>query len=371
MAGLLGDADSQANFALAAGLLGGGNFGQAFGRGLVGYQATLNQAADRKMQEAYRQAQMQQMQQQMLQQQAAQAQAEAQRRFLQNLPSPAMGALSGGGGPTMANAAKIDPMQQMLYEGTKAGVVPFQSYLAATQKDTAPKVLKDGERVYSSDYKTVLAENPKAAATPAAIQEYQFAKDQGYQGTFQQFQLEQRSAGAGKTTVSVNTGQKGYENESKLRNDFKTEPIYKDYNDMISAHRQIKAGIAQGTPIGDVATATKIMKLLDPGSVVRESELGVAMAAGGRMDRLQNYVQMQMSGEKLTPQMRIDFGKLADELMAAAGQAYNAKRSEYETMGRRYQLDPSVLGAPYVPPKTLAPKPVGGNDWSITRVPGG
>ena len=153
-------------------------------------------------------------------------------------------------------------------------------------------------------------------------------------------------AKAGASSVSVNTGQKGYENESKLRNDFKSEPIYKDFQDMKSAHAQIQAGIAQGTPISDTAVATKIMKLLDPGSVVRESELAIAMAAAGKMDRMQNYVQMQISGEKLTPQQRKDFGALADELMGAATQAYNAKRGEYEQFGKTYNLNPAVLGEP-------------------------
>lgn len=89
--GLLGDADSQANFALAAGLLGGGNFGQAFGRGLAGYQATLNQDADRKMQEAYRRAQMLQIEQAMQQRQAGTAAAQMQADLkirLANDPAP-------------------------------------------------------------------------------------------------------------------------------------------------------------------------------------------------------------------------------------------------------------------------------------------
>lgn len=156
-------------------------------------------------------------------------------------------------------------------------------------------------------------------------------------------------AKAGASNVSVNTGQKGYENESKLRNDFKSEPIYKDFQDMRSAHAQISVAVNQGTPIADTAAATKIMKLLDPGSVVRESELGIAMAAAGKMDRLTNYVQMQISGNKLTPQQRKDFGALADELMAAATQAYNTKRSEYEQFGKGYGLNPAVLG-PSAPP---------------------
>lgn len=44
----------------------------------------------------------------------------------------------------------------------------------------------------------------KPAAQPAAIQEYEYARSQGYQGTFQEFQVEQRRAGA--TNVNVGGG---------------------------------------------------------------------------------------------------------------------------------------------------------------------
>ena len=145
---------------------------------------------------------------------------------------------------------------------------------------------------------------------------------------------------APKTTVNVPVdmtgGQKGFENEMSLGKAFKAEPIYKDYNDMQSAYGQVVSSLKQGTPIGDVAGATKVMKLLDPGSVVRESELGIAMAAAGRMDRLQNYFNNFISGQKLTPTQRDDFQSLSNELYAAAGQAYNKKRQEYEEFGTSY-----------------------------------
>jgi hypothetical protein len=207
------------------------------------------------------------------------------------------------------------------------------------------------------------AEHKKETLAQAAATEAQNARNDliGPDGQINPQAIEAKkqiaASGAAKTQVSVNTGQKGYENESKLRNDFKSEPIYKDYADMATAHKQIKAGIASGSPIGDVATATKIMKLLDPGSVVRESELAIAMAAGGRLDRLQNFVELQLKGEKLTPTQRKEFGALSDELMEAAGQAYNKKRAEYAEFGKNYKLDDKVLGAPYVPqPAKAAPK---------------
>ena len=169
---------------------------------------------------------------------------------------------------------------------------------------------------------------------------------------------------APKTTVTVPVdmtgGQKGFENEMKLASGFKGEPIYKDFSDMKSSYGQVMTALSQGTPIGDVAGATKMMKLLDPGSVVRETELGIAMAASGRMDRLQYYFNNWASGEKLTPTQREDFKQLSNELYAAAGQAYNQKRNEYKDFGSAYgfkNLD-TALGAP-------------ANIPSIIRAPGG
>jgi hypothetical protein len=164
---------------------------------------------------------------------------------------------------------------------------------------------------------------------------------------------------SGASNVNVDVGQKGFENKMSAKKTFMSEPIYKDFNDMKSAYGQVLTSLDQGTPIGDVAGATKVMKLLDPGSVVRESELGIAMAASGRMDRLQNYFTLWASGNKLTPTQRADFRQLSNELYAAAGQAYNQKRGEYIDFGEStgVTLDKALGGPANIP--------------SIMRVPGG
>jgi hypothetical protein len=180
--------------------------------------------------------------------------------------------------------------------------------------------------------------------------------------------------------VDMTGGQKGFENEMKLASAFKQEPIYKDYSDMKSAFGQVVSSLSQGTPIGDVAGATKVMKLLDPGSVVRESELGIAMAASGRMDRLNNYFSNMMTGQKLTPTQREDFKALSNELYAAAGDAYNKKRQEFQGFGQAYgfkNLD-AALGAPATIPSLMRTAPSGGGGGAtrpslgnIFGIPGG
>ena len=132
------------------------------------------------------------------------------------------------------------------------------------------------------------------------------------------------------TNISVNTGQHGFDNALKLRENFKSEPIYKGYTEVESANNQIKQAAAMKSPAGDLAAATKVMKILDPGSVVRESELGMAMQATGVEDRVKNYATMVLNGTKLTPSQRTDFVALAEKLTNAAGTQYNTKRAEYE-----------------------------------------
>ncbi len=158
------------------------------------------------------------------------------------------------------------------------------------------------------------------------------------------------------TNVNVSTGQKGLDNEFKLRGEFKGEPIYKAHQEMDSAYRQIKQSLGQANPAGDLAGATKLMKLLDPGSVVRESELGMAMQASGLMDRLQNYGNMVITGEKLTPTQRKEFQELADALYGESIKQFNGKRSEYERLGSEFGLNASRALGPSVPQIQSLPK---------------
>jgi len=214
----------------------------------------------------------------------------------------------------------------------------------------------------------ITLDNLRQLDKPEALpSEIQILKATNMPITFQNVQALRRS---GATTVNVNEGQKGFDNEMSLGKAFKAEPIYKDFNDMKSAFSQVISSFKQGTPIGDVAGATKIMKLLDPGSVVRESELAIAMQAGGRLDRLQNYFSLWASGEKLTPTQRDDFQALANELYAAAGQAYNQKRAEYENFGRSYgfkNLD-TALGGQATLPSIVRKPPAGAAKQKVGRL---
>ena len=156
-----------------------------------------------------------------------------------------------------------------------------------------------------------------------------------------------------KTIIQNMTGgQKGFDNEMSLKKSFAAEPTYKAFNEMQAAYGQINDSLKSASPAGDLAAATKFMKLLDPGSVVRESELGMAMAASGMLDRATNYAKMRIDGTKLTETQRKDFKDLSEALFSTAVGAYNSKRGEFEEMGSAYGLDAKrALGAPAKMPK--------------------
>lgn len=154
-------------------------------------------------------------------------------------------------------------------------------------------------------------------------------------------------------------GQQGLENEMKIRAAFAGEPVYKARQEMQSAYGQITDSLRESSPAGDLAAATKFMKLLDPGSVVRESELYLAMQASGALDRMVNYANLRLSGQKLTPDQRKDFQSLADKLYSTATNTYNQKRNEYAGLAEAYGLDinRAVGAAAVLPERTERAQP--------------
>lgn len=343
------DPKTMATLALAQNLLAGrGNTMTRLVGGAGAYGATMQDAKaqaaaaeDRKLRRVMQQMQLQQL----LDQQKRQAGVED--AYRQSMETPAQQALAGGGGPTVANAQAMQGMSPRINQNRLVslmmGVDPIAAAKMLTPEPAEMMSVSPGSVVIDKKTgKQVFAAPAKEGESPEIVR-LQRLRDSMPPTSPQRAELDQfiKSKINPRPLVSVtmNEGQKGFDNESKLRGDFKSEPIYKEFQDTQSAYKQIKRALDQGTPIGDTAAATKIMKLLDPGSVVRESELAMAMAATGKLDRLKNYVQMQISGNKLTPQQRIEFGVLADEFYNAAQQAFNSKRSEYEQLGKDYGLN--------------------------------
>ena len=126
--------------------------------------------------------------------------------------------------------------------------------------------------------------------------------------------------------------------ESGLRDDYRT-----DSNNYAEIKRQsaiIKAALADPSAAGTLSAATAYMKMLDPGSVVRESELGMAMQAQGMIDRLQSYWTTIEMGKVLTPTQKADFARLSDQYLKAAEDAQRNLNARYSELATGAGIDP-------------------------------
>lgn len=139
------------------------------------------------------------------------------------------------------------------------------------------------------------------------------------------------------------TKQDIFKQEQDIRKDYINTPEVKAFNEMKTSFGQITAGLNSKSAAGDLTAATKFMKLLDPGSVVRESELYLAMDATGVLDKMANYHNRLLRGEKLTPSQREDFRNIANQLYKAAENTKLNYDRQYEDIARSNNLDPSKI----------------------------
>lgn len=136
--------------------------------------------------------------------------------------------------------------------------------------------------------------------------------------------------------------------EIKLGNNYQRES--ESFKTVRQAKDNVDNALAQNSAAGDLAAATSIMKLLDPGSVVRESELGMAMNATGLFGRIGNYAEMIQSGQRLNPEQRKEMLALASQLFDTADKYQGQTKKRYVDMANQYQLNPrNILGADYMP----------------------
>ena len=214
-------------------------------------------------------------------------------------------------------------------------------------KEETPLILPEGATAVNRLGKVIARGTPKEDKPPVSYQEYKLAQQDGFKGTYQQYQDLDANRKRPVTNVNVMPEQKVFENTQKLRGEFRAEPIYKAQQEVQSAFNQVKDGLEAKSPAGDLAAATKFMKLLDPGSVVRESELALAMKAGGALDRLTSYASNVYNGTILTEKQRADFKDLSTKFFNTSSQLFNEKQKEYADIAKRYDFNPKdVTGEP-------------------------
>lgn len=153
--------------------------------------------------------------------------------------------------------------------------------------------------------------------------------------------------------------------EGSLRKEFVGLPAVKDFSKQADAFGRIIAAGTEPSAAGDMALIFNFMKLLDPGSTVREGEFATAQNAGGVGSRIAAQYNAIVSGERLAPEQRADFLNRANRLYKTAESRFDALYEQYQGKAQSYGFNPerslvnfrSNASAPSQPTPTAAPNP--------------
>ena len=115
------------------------------------------------------------------------------------------------------------------------------------------------------------------------------------------------------------------------------------YKAMQEAMASIFASAEEGNPAGDIALVTQFRKLLDPTSVVRETEFAQTAEAGGLITRLQTEVDKLSGGGVVTQDTRDEIVRLSRNLMRAADAYERRRREDIDYRADKYGLDKKAI----------------------------
>jgi len=134
--------------------------------------------------------------------------------------------------------------------------------------------------------------------------------------------------------------------EGDLRKQFEARPEVKDWRAVSQSFRQIRSAAAAPSAQNDIAIIFSYMKMLDPGSVVREGEFATAQNAAGVPDRIRNMWNKAQEGERLNPEQRKGMVSSAAAVVNAMKPRYDAVANEYRSYASDYGANPDRVARP-------------------------
>ena len=132
-----------------------------------------------------------------------------------------------------------------------------------------------------------------------------------------------------------------FKNANTLRDEFVKQTD--EFADVQGAIRRVEAAATSESGPGDLGLLIGYMKLLDPGSVVREGELATAATAGGVPETIRNTYNRLVRGERLSPELRQQFIEASRDQFQTYQAGYNQTAQEYSRLAESFGLPPAAV----------------------------
>jgi len=170
-----------------------------------------------------------------------------------------------------------------------------------------------------------------------------------------------------KATGGVDPAKK-FDQEDKLRKEYQGRT--KVYGELGSTFNNIQSSANANTGPGDIALITGFMKMLDPGSVVRETEFATARDTAGLFENLRNQAQKLKSGQlfSLDSKQRKEYVDLAKQYLDSAQKKAGEDKKALGVVVKNYKLNAdNVFGPEAAAPATPSPNSVIVNGQTFNR----
>lgn len=237
-------------------------------------------------------------------------------QFRQELPSPEMlasqNALAGGGGPTVENAAKIqpvDPYQSMMAKAVKAGLVSPLDWMKMNQKDESAHVVTPGATLIRGN-RQIFSAPEKTPPDPEKWRLYKLSGAEARGIGFDDWNRANLKSGATNVSVSADKGFAG--------------ALGKNVADALQAGQDAAISAqASNATIDAIRQAAKSGSvILGPGATVRQIMLRLGQVSGvGTTDAAQSLARTKEVEQGLA---RIELE--AANLIKGQGQVTEAER---------------------------------------------
>jgi hypothetical protein len=134
---------------------------------------------------------------------------------------------------------------------------------------------------------------------------------------------------------------------TELRKEFIGAQAVKDMQNVATAYDKVNKAATNPSAAGDLSLIFAYMKMLDPGSTVREGEFANAQNAAGVPDQILNLYNRARKGERLNDNQRTDFVDQAANVYEAQLGQFNKLKSSYDKIATKQRFDPELVTGAY------------------------
>lgn len=163
----------------------------------------------------------------------------------------------------------------------------------------------------------------------------------GYEGAGVGMMSRIGSDNAALTQSMIDAGVKAdgdmFDNEDKLRKAY--DKASSAFYDQAAAYSRVVSSAKDPSGAGDLALIFNYMKVLDPGSTVREGEFATAQNSGGIEGKIRSLYNSVVDGKRLGHTQRADFVDRAGRLYSGAQQLHQTLDGRYQKLADNYGVN--------------------------------